>query len=82
MPVSIKEVSDAELSSFIDFPYSLFKSHPFWVGELKKDTRHLLGSGHPFWRHGERKLFLAFKDGSDGKPARCLPASQVRRIPK
>jgi len=64
MSITVKEIPDAELSGFIDFPYSLFRTHPFWVGELKKDTRHLLSSGHPFWRHGEKKLFMAFSSGS------------------
>jgi len=63
MSIEIKELPEAQLSAFIDYPYALFRDHPHWVGELKKDTLHLLGLGHPFWRHGERKLLMAYRDG-------------------
>jgi ribosomal protein S18 acetylase RimI-like enzyme len=63
MPLELKELDESALGAFVDFPYELFKGHPFWVGELKKDVRHLLGLGHPFWRHGERRLFMACRDG-------------------
>ena len=59
----IKELDESALGAFVDFPYNLFKGHPYWVGDLKKDVRHLVILGHPFWRHGERKLFMAFRDG-------------------
>jgi len=63
MPVEIKEINESAIGAFVEFPYNLFKGHPYWVGELKKDVLHLLGLGHPFWRHGERKLFMAYRDG-------------------
>ncbi|MEI7527988.1 MAG: hypothetical protein WCK76_03505 [Elusimicrobiota bacterium] len=62
MPITIRELPENELDAFIDYPYALFKDHPHWVGELKKDTHHLLDTSHPFWRHGERALFMAFRD--------------------
>ncbi|HNW45232.1 MAG TPA: GNAT family N-acetyltransferase [Elusimicrobiales bacterium] len=64
MSITIRELADTELDAFIDYPYNLFAGHPHWVGELKKDTRHLLDTAHPFWRHGERSLLMAFKDGA------------------
>ncbi len=63
MPIEIRELPESGLADFINYPYDLFKDHPHWVGELKKDTLHLLGLGHPFWRHGERKLFMAYRSG-------------------
>ncbi len=63
MPLEIVEIPEKDLGIFVDYPFRLFKNHPFWVGELKRDTVHLLGTGHPFWRHGERKLFMAKRDG-------------------
>lgn len=63
MPLEIKELEESAVGAFVDFPYDLFKGHPHWVGEFKKDIRHLLDLGHPFWRHGERRLFMAYKDG-------------------
>lgn len=63
MPITIREITEEGLDAFIDYPFALFSGHPYWVGELKKDTRHLLDTAHPFWRHGERALFMAFRDG-------------------
>ena len=63
MSIEIRELPESELDAFIDYPFALFRDHPHWVGELKKDTLHLLGLGHPFWRHSERKLFLACRAG-------------------
>jgi GNAT superfamily N-acetyltransferase len=64
MPREIREISDKDLDIFINYPYTLFRGHPYWVGDLKKDARHMLDTGHPFWRHGERKLFMAFNNGA------------------
>lgn len=63
MPLEIRETAEKDLGAFIDYPYDLFKGHPHWVGDLKRDVRHLLDTGHPFWRHGERKLLMAYRDG-------------------
>lgn len=63
MLLEIKELDESGLDAFVGFPYSLFRNHPYWVGDLKKDVRRLLALSHPFWRHGERKLFMAVRDG-------------------
>jgi GNAT superfamily N-acetyltransferase len=64
MPQEIRGIADKDLDLFIDYPYTLFKGDRNWVGDLKRDVRHLLDTGHPFWRHGERKLFMAFRNGA------------------
>ena len=61
--LELKELNESAVGAFVDFPYDLFKGHPYWVGDLKKEVRHLVDLGHPFWRHGERKLFMAYRDG-------------------
>ncbi len=63
MPAEIREISENDLGLFVDYPYALFRDHPYWAADLKKDVTHLLRTGHPFWRHGERKLFMAWRDG-------------------
>ena len=72
MPLEIRELDESALGAFVAFPYRLFKKHPYWTGELKKDVRHLLALGHPFWRHGERRLFMAFREG--------VPAGRIAAI--
>lgn len=59
----LEEISEKRLAEFIDFPYFLFKNHPFWVGDLKKDALHLLSNNHPFWRHSIKKLFIVKENG-------------------
>ena len=58
-------VKDAEndIKTFVDFPYELYKNDPYWVGELKADTRKLLRPDNAFWQHTRRRLLLAYKDG-------------------
>lgn len=63
MSLVIRELPEAELGAFVDYPYGLYRGHPHWAAELKKDVRHLLDTGHPFWRHGERALYMAFRGG-------------------
>ena len=63
MALTVRELTDQELNAFIDFPFELYKEDPYWVGELKADTRHLLKKDHIFWTHGERALFMAYQDG-------------------
>ena len=64
MSVEIREVTtEAELVQFVRFPFELFKNHPYWVGELQRDTLALLRENNAFWQHAVRKLFLAYQDG-------------------
>lgn len=63
MSLQIRELPESGLDAFIDYPYALYRGHPYWAADLKKDVRHLLETGHPFWRHGERGLFMAWRDG-------------------
>ena len=58
-------IQDAEqdLKIFVNFPFQLYKNHPYWVGELKADTLKLLKPDNAFWTHARRKLLLAYKDG-------------------
>ena len=57
-------ITDAEkqLKAFVQFPYDLYKKDPYWVGELKADTLHLLDPKNVFWNHARRKLLLAYED--------------------
>ncbi|MFH1619252.1 MAG: hypothetical protein ABIG11_05040 [bacterium] len=60
-PLEIKEIPDSSLKPFVEFPYSFYVYDPQWVPQLKKDFLHLLDISHPFWKHAERKLFMAYR---------------------
>lgn len=61
--IQIKEITSQELEAFVNFPFELYKKDPYWVGELKSETRKLLREDHPFWQQATRRLFMAFEDG-------------------
>lgn len=63
MSVEIRQISDKQLNAFVNFPFELYKNDPYWVGELKADTKKLLRADNAFWTHGKRALFMAYKDG-------------------
>src|SRR4030042_884240 len=56
--------SDKQLKAFINLPYKLFRNNRYWVPPIKKDVYKMLDiKQNPFWRHAERELFLAYRDG-------------------
>jgi len=48
---------------FVDLPWEIYRGDPYWVPPLKSDVRSLLSLKHPFYRHADRGLFLALRDG-------------------
>ena len=57
--------SRRDLKRFIDFPYTFYKDHPYWVPQLRKEINHTLSrKKNAFFEHGDMALFLAL-DGAD-----------------
>ncbi|MFB0515748.1 MAG: N-acetyltransferase [Candidatus Neomarinimicrobiota bacterium] len=65
--MNVIEVSNkAHLDRFIDFPYQLYKGHPYWVPPLRVDIKTQLSPDkHPFYRHVAHTFFLATHSGRD-----------------
>ncbi|UCH09526.1 MAG: hypothetical protein JSU61_09880 [Fidelibacterota bacterium] len=62
LPVTSKR----DLHRFIDFPYQLYKDHPYWVPPLRIDIKTQLSpQKHPFYRHAAHAFFLATNNGRD-----------------
>lgn len=56
--------SRPQLREFVDFPWRVYRNEPLWAPPLKSQVRHLLDAArHPFWKHAERELFLARRQG-------------------
>src|SRR5580704_17304594 len=56
--------SKQALKEFIEFPYSLYRGHPFWVPPLRIAVKELLDRAkHPFYANAEAEFFLARRDG-------------------
>ena len=68
MSVTITPVDEKrKLKDFIKFPWFIYREYWFdknWVPLLKRDMKFKLDTEkHPFWKHAERELFLAY-DGN------------------
>jgi ribosomal protein S18 acetylase RimI-like enzyme len=68
MPVIIREVvTKKELKQFIEFPFSLYQDHPYWIPPLLMDEYETLKADkNPAFEYCRAKYWLAYKDG---KPA-------------
>ncbi|MBN2044194.1 MAG: GNAT family N-acetyltransferase [Anaerolineales bacterium] len=48
-----------DVNRFVDFPYKLYKNHPYYVPMLKAGQRKLLDkTKHPFFKHSEADFFI------------------------
>jgi GNAT superfamily N-acetyltransferase len=65
MSLEIRAVaSHREIREFIELPFRLHSTSPHWVPPLRLDQRLLLSrKRNPFFRHGDARLFLAWRDG-------------------
>jgi ribosomal protein S18 acetylase RimI-like enzyme len=65
MPVTIQEVTTkGDLKRFINFPFSLYRSHPYWIPPLLMDEHHTLSRAkNPAFDYCDAKYWLAYKDG-------------------
>lgn len=63
--VVIEQVeSKAQMKQFVDLPWKIYRTYENWVPPLKSEVRRLLDTRrHPFWKFGERALFVARRDG-------------------
>ena len=49
-----------DIRKFVQFPFDLYKDNPYWVPQLREDTRKVLDkSKHPFYKHSDADFFLA-----------------------
>ncbi len=65
-PVVVRPVqSRRDLSSFVKFPWQIYRGNPYWVPPLIADVKKLLDrQKNPFFLHSQAEYFLAERDGS------------------
>ena len=57
--------SKQEVNRFVDFPFRLYKDHPYWVPPLKSGARKILDKTvHPFFQHSDADFLIAEQDGA------------------
>lgn len=56
--------SDRERREFLEFPYRLYKNHPYWVPPLRIQQKKLIDTvKNPFYKNAEIALFLGYENG-------------------
>ena len=62
--IEIKEViNSVMLKKFIKLPWEIYNRDPYWMPPLISEIKKKLHSRiHPFFRHGNANLFLAYRD--------------------
>ena len=63
--ISIDSVDSSRARrEFVDLPFRLYAEDPDWAAPLKSDVRWMLDTAkNPFWKHAQRQLFFARRDG-------------------
>ena len=63
--IVLKEVkTNKDLRQFVDFPYTLYKNHPYWIPPIRMDELGTLRlKNNPNLDNNEVKMLMAFKDG-------------------
>ncbi|MDR1684029.1 MAG: hypothetical protein LBR90_01020, partial [Elusimicrobiota bacterium] len=51
-----------DIKEFIGLPFKLYKGNPYYVPELKMETKALFAKD-PFWQNARRQFFIAKQDG-------------------
>ena len=62
--INVKEIhTREELNTFVEFPFTLYKDHPYWVPPIKKEELEVLDkTKNPVFKNAEAAFFLAYKD--------------------
>ena len=65
MPLTVRPVvSRRDRARFLDFPYTHYAGHPYWIAPLRMDQAKALDPRkNPFFEHGTAALFLAERGG-------------------
>lgn len=53
-----------DIKKFIQFPFDLYKDSPYWVPQMRAETRSIMDkSNHPFYQHSDADFFIAEDNG-------------------
>ncbi len=63
--IEISAVASAgDLREFVNLPFRIYADDKDWAAPLKSDVKWMLDlAKNPFWKHAQRTLFLARRDG-------------------
>lgn len=63
--IEVVEIKDKkEFEAFIEFPFRLYKNHPYWVPQIKKEELEVINRDqNPVFKNADASFFLAYQNG-------------------
>ena len=56
--------SKEEFIDFVEFPFTLYRDHPYWVPPIKKEELAIMDKeSNPVFNNADAAFFLAYKNG-------------------
>ena len=76
--------SPAQYKAFVEFPFSLYHNHPYWVPPIKAEELETINKDiNPVFNNAEARFFLAYKDGKiAGRIAAMINWIEVEKLQK
>jgi GNAT superfamily N-acetyltransferase len=80
--IEVRQVKNRkDLKQFVDFPFQLFKGHPYWCPPLKFDEINTLRKDkNPAFDYCEAEYWIAYRDGKPvGRIAGIINRNEIER---
>ena len=76
--------SPEEYKVFVEFPFSLYKNHPYWVPPIKAEELETINKDiNPVFNNATARFFLAYKNGKiAGRIAAMINWIEVEKLQK
>ena len=76
--------SPEEFEAFVEFPFTLYKNHPYWVPPIKKEEIEVINRDkNPVFNNADAEFFLAYREGEIvGRIAAMINWIEVKELKK
>ena len=73
-----------EFKTFVDFPFTLYKDHPYWVPPIKAEELEVIDRDkNPVFKNADAEFFLAYRQGKIvGRIAAMINWIEVKELKK
>ena len=76
--------SPEEFKAFVDFPFTLYKNHPYWVPPIKAEELEVIDRDkNPVFNNADAAFYLAYREGKIvGRIAAMINWIEVKELQK
>ena len=76
--------SPEEFKAFVDFPFTLYHKHPYWVPPIKAEELEVIDrKKNPVFNNADAAFYLAYRDGQIvGRIAAMINWIEVKQLQK